>query len=51
MDIFSESDLRERTGDLIRGAESGELSIITKAGHIASTIACTQVPCNQGNLP
>ncbi len=32
MHIFSARDLRERTGDLIRGAENGELSIITKRG-------------------
>ncbi len=32
MDIFTVRDLRERTGELIRDAEAGELSIITKHG-------------------
>lgn len=32
METFTVRDLRERTGDLIRGAESGKLSIITKHG-------------------
>ena len=32
MDTFTVRDLRERTGDLIRDAESGELSVITKHG-------------------
>ena len=32
MDTFTIRDLRERTGDLIRDAESGELSVVTKHG-------------------
>ena len=32
MDIFTVRDLRERTGELIRDAESGKLSVITKHG-------------------
>ena len=32
MHTFTVRDLRERTGELIRGAENGELSIITKHG-------------------
>ena len=32
MDTFSIRDLRERTGDLVRDAEAGKLSIITKHG-------------------
>ena len=32
MDAFTIRDLRERTGELIRGAEAGELSIVTKHG-------------------
>lgn len=32
METFTVRDLRERTGDLIRGAESGKLSMITKHG-------------------
>lgn len=32
MDTFTVRDLRERTGELIRGAESGQLSLITKHG-------------------
>jgi len=32
MDTFTIRDLRERTGDLVRGAEAGKLSIITKHG-------------------
>ena len=32
MDTFTVRDLRERTGDLIRDAEQGKLSIITKHG-------------------
>ena len=32
MHIFTIRDLRERTGDLIRGTENGDLSIITKHG-------------------
>jgi len=32
MDTFTIRDLRERTGDLVRDAEQGKLSIITKHG-------------------
>lgn len=32
METFTVRDLRERTGDLIRGAEEGKLSVITKHG-------------------
>ncbi|SBT08643.1 conserved hypothetical protein [Candidatus Accumulibacter aalborgensis] len=32
MQTFTVRDLRERTGELIRGAEDGELSIVTKHG-------------------
>jgi len=32
MDTFTVRDLRERTGELIRDAESGQLSVITKHG-------------------
>ena len=32
METFTIRDLRERTGELVRGAESGELSIVTKHG-------------------
>ena len=32
MDTFTVRDLRERTGALIRDAESGKLSVITKHG-------------------
>lgn len=32
MDTFTVRDLRERTGDLIRDAEEGKLSIVTKHG-------------------
>lgn len=32
METFTVRDLRERTGELIRGAEEGKLSIITKHG-------------------
>jgi len=32
MDTFTIRDLRERTGDLVRDAEAGKLSIITKHG-------------------
>ena len=32
MDTFTIRDLRERTGELIRDAEAGKLSIITKHG-------------------
>lgn len=32
MDTFTVRDLRERTGELIRDAESGKLSVITKYG-------------------
>ncbi len=33
METFSIRDLRERTGDLVRTAESGHLSVIAKHGH------------------
>ncbi len=33
MDVFNVRELRTRTGDLIRDAEQGHLSIITKHGH------------------
>lgn len=32
MEAYTIRDLRNRTGDLIRGAESGELSLVTKHG-------------------
>ena len=32
MHTFTVRDLREHTGDLIRGAENGELSVVTKHG-------------------
>ncbi|MBS4018296.1 MAG: type II toxin-antitoxin system prevent-host-death family antitoxin [Dechloromonas sp.] len=32
MNTFTVRDLREHTGELIRGAENGELSVITKHG-------------------
>jgi prevent-host-death family protein len=33
MNTFSIRDLRERTGELVRTAESGELSVVAKHGH------------------
>jgi antitoxin (DNA-binding transcriptional repressor) of toxin-antitoxin stability system len=33
MDTFSVRDLRERSGDLVRHAEEGRLSIVAKHGH------------------
>ena len=33
MDTFSVRDLRERSGDLVRQAEQGRLSIVAKHGH------------------
>ncbi|MGL1834876.1 type II toxin-antitoxin system prevent-host-death family antitoxin [Rhodocyclaceae bacterium SMB388] len=33
METFTVRDLRERTGELIRGAEQGQLSVITKHGN------------------
>lgn len=33
MEIFTIRDLRERTGDLVRNAESGQLAIVAKHGH------------------
>jgi prevent-host-death family protein len=32
METFTIRDLRERTGELVRGAEDGKLSIVTKHG-------------------
>lgn len=32
MESFTIRDLRERTGDLVRGAEKGKLAIVTKRG-------------------
>lgn len=32
MDTFTIRDLRERTGELVRDAEAGKLSIVTKRG-------------------
>ena len=32
MDTFSIRDLRERTGDLVRNAEAGQLSVVAKHG-------------------
>jgi len=32
MDTFTIRDLRERTGELVRDAEAGQLSVITKHG-------------------
>ncbi|NOX75109.1 MAG: type II toxin-antitoxin system prevent-host-death family antitoxin [Gammaproteobacteria bacterium] len=33
MDTFTIRDLRERTGELVRDAEAGQLSMVTKHGH------------------
>ena len=33
METFSIRDLRERTGDLVRNAESGKLAVVAKHGH------------------
>ncbi len=33
METFTVRDLRERTGELIRGAEEGKLSVVTKHGN------------------
>ena len=35
VDVFSVRDLRERTGELIRDAEQGRLSLVTKYGRPA----------------
>ncbi len=32
MQTFSIRDLRQRTGDLVRGAEAGDLAVVTKHG-------------------
>lgn len=32
METFTVRDLRERSGELIRGAENGKLSVVTKHG-------------------
>lgn len=32
MESFTIRDLRERTGELVRGAENGKLSVVTKRG-------------------
>lgn len=32
MDMFTIRDLRERTGDLVRDAEAGRISVVTKRG-------------------
>ena len=32
METFTVRDLRERTGELIRGAENGKLAVVTKHG-------------------
>ncbi|MBL6749466.1 MAG: type II toxin-antitoxin system prevent-host-death family antitoxin [Nevskia sp.] len=32
METFTIRDLRERTGDLVRGAEQGHLAVVTKHG-------------------
>jgi prevent-host-death family protein len=32
VETFTIRDLRERTGELVRGAEAGELSVVTKHG-------------------
>jgi len=33
MDTFTVRDLRERTGELIRDAQDGKLSLVTRHGH------------------
>ncbi|NOT69430.1 MAG: type II toxin-antitoxin system prevent-host-death family antitoxin [Methylophilaceae bacterium] len=33
METFSIRDLRERTGELVRAAEDGKLSVVAKHGH------------------
>ena len=35
LDVFSARDLRQRSGDLLKGAESGRLAIVTKHGRPA----------------
>jgi prevent-host-death family protein len=34
METFTIRDLRERTGELVRGAEEGHLSVVTKHGQL-----------------
>lgn len=34
METFTIRDLRERTGELVRGAEQGHLSVVTKHGKL-----------------
>jgi antitoxin (DNA-binding transcriptional repressor) of toxin-antitoxin stability system len=36
MEMFTIRDLRNRTGELIREAEAGHLSLVTKHGHCAA---------------
>lgn len=33
METFTVSDVRQRTDELIRGAEQGQLAVVTKHGH------------------
>ena len=35
LDVFSARDLRQRSGELLKGAESGRLAIVTKHGRPA----------------
>jgi antitoxin (DNA-binding transcriptional repressor) of toxin-antitoxin stability system len=39
METFTVRDLRERTGDLARNAESGQLSAVARHGHRAKATA------------
>src|ERR1035437_6777394 len=49
METFSIRDLRERTGDLVRTAESGHLSIVAKHGHpIFVAVPLDEHVLNQG---
>jgi prevent-host-death family protein len=36
MEMYTIRDLRNRTGELIREAEAGHLSLVTKHGHCAA---------------
>lgn len=51
MDTFTVSDLRERTGELIRDAEAGKLSIVTKHGQpVFVAVPFDEVLVREGGL-
>ncbi len=50
VDVFSARDLRQRSGELLKDAENGQLALITKHGRPAILAVPFDDPIEQGRL-